>query len=282
MSEMITNMNNDMTIEKPKHSRIFELDLIRSFCFFCMIVDHAAYDFAFLFPYLFSRKERIPFFDALSSFCQTYWNSTLREIAWYFIVSLFFLLVGICSVLSKSNFKRGLKITIFALVISLVTYIGAVITKDPENFDSFGVLHFIGCSLLIISLLEKFIHKPIVYFISGIVIIGVGIYFIVDLQKVVPMDYSSLPNIILGQMLGTLLSGDDSFGFFPFLGIIFIGYFLGLLLYTKKKSIFKKNPEQKALTFLGRYPLWVYLLHQPVIIIIFGIIYLLCGYHISL
>ncbi|MCX6818607.1 MAG: heparan-alpha-glucosaminide N-acetyltransferase domain-containing protein, partial [Candidatus Aenigmarchaeota archaeon] len=66
------------------------------------------------------------------------------------------------------------------------------------------------------------------------------------------------------------------FPILPWFGVILIGIFFGNKLYPNAKRSFNiidlsKFRIIKLLSFLGRHSLFIYLLHQPVIIIIVNI-----------
>lgn len=100
--------------------------------------------------------------------------------------------------------------------------------------------------------------------------------------------------------------GADWLGLFPFLGYIFLGGFIGETVYKHKKSFIfyfyprevRENPNIletepgkinafinkwiSPITYPGQHTLFVYIFHQPILIVIFAIIFLIGGASISL
>lgn len=158
------------------------------------------------------------------------------------VASTFILLAGINAAIYYKKHqsvtglvKRSLVILFFALIITIVTYI-----LFPDNFIFFGILHFIGLSLI---LLIPFLKINTVWLIIyGLISALLGLLF-------KPSDFNSL----------------DYFPLFPWFGLILIGLALGRVL----PSVLIRTPSPpfaQPLILLGRYSLTIYLLHQPVLL----------------
>ena len=63
----------------------------------------------------------------------------------------------------------------------------------------------------------------------------------------------------------------DYFPLLPWFGVILLGIYFGKLLYPKGKRRFNINLENKYLSFLGRHSLIIYLLHQPILILVINL-----------
>ncbi len=137
--------------------------------------------------------------------------------------------------LSK-GWRRGWKILSLAMVLSLVT---AII--DPETWICFGILHLIALSAFLLPLLRR-LH-PIVISLLGIMCIALQPFDL--MPHVVSVDY--VPPI-------------------PWLGPILLGFAAGIPI-AKHGSI-DRAPSllMNLLALPGKYSLWVYLLHQPIIV----------------
>lgn len=70
------------------------------------------------------------------------------------------------------------------------------------------------------------------------------------------------------------------FSIFLYGGEIFIGVFLGKLLYKDRKSLFNFNYHNNVITFIGRHSLIFYFAHQIIITGLFFVILLIMGFHI--
>ena len=98
--------------------------------------------------------------------------------------------------------------------------------------------------------------------IAGALLMTVGFYFLycvkVDTWLLIPFGLT-FPGF----------STPDYFPLLPYWGLFLIGAVLGKLLYKSKTSLFPKvNPKNPIIVFfvqMGRYSLWIYLLHQPIL-----------------
>ncbi len=157
-------------------------------------------------------------------------------------------------------FQRGLKIFSWGLMITLVTWFFL-----REGYIVFGILHLIGISIILAYPFLKihFWNLPL-----GLLCILMGIY-----SKNVVVDFTWL--LWLGfrpPHFYTL----DYFPLLPWFGVVLIGIFCGNLLYPGYNrqfhlKDFSSFPPVKFLCFLGQYSLLIYLLHQPLIIIILNL-----------
>ena len=100
-----------------------------------MILYHAAWDFVYIFG------ENWEWYRTDFAYI---WQ---QSICWCFI-----LLSGFCFSLGKKKWKRSLTVLGAGMVISFVTEIFM-----PQNRVRFGVLTLLGSSMLIVTLLEKFL-----------------------------------------------------------------------------------------------------------------------------
>lgn len=236
------------------NKRFWEIDFLRGIAIILMICFHIAYD--------------LKYFELLNfNIDSTTW--TIFRIS---IFSLFFVLVGISLSISKSRgkqfkdfFIRGLKVFFWGLIITLVTYIFM-----RQGFVSFGVLHFIGLSIILAYPFLKFSYLNL---LLAVPIIVFGLYL-----------FSVSFNFEWLLWIGLKPSGFytvDYFPLLPYFGIILIGIFLGKKLYPNAMRAFKQKESPssafvKFIDFLGKKSLLIYLLHQPVIIgILLGVKYLL-------
>ena len=67
-------------------------------------------------------------------------------------------------------------------------------------------------------------------------------------------------------------SSFDYFPLIPWLGVFLIGAALGKTVYASGRSLMPRPLPRTFVNFAGRYSLWIYLAHQPVIM---GVLYLL-------
>lgn len=182
---------------------------------------------------------------------------------------LFILLVGVSLSLSYSQvkiqgredrifirlLKRGFWIFSLGMVVTVVTYL-----LVRERFIVFGILHFIGISII---LAYPFLRLKAMNLGLGAAAIGLGLY----LQSL------SFPYPWL-LWLGLAPDGFytlDYIPLFPWFGVVLVGIFLGNSLYGDyRRRFILPDPSGSALPaalcFLGRNSLLIYLIHQPLIV----------------
>ncbi len=215
------------------------LDSLRGVCIILVVLYHALYNLSEIFGgrYSFFRS------DGMNLFRNCF-------------VAVLIILSGISCSLSRSNLKRGLKTLAFGLIISAVTYFFM-----PQEFISFGILHFFGVAMLIFSASYKIINKIPVWLGAPICF---ALYFLT--QNLYYLS-APLPKSFLLYILG-FNTGFYSADYYPLLPWIFL-FFIGCLLgrYFKDgrvPDIFCSNPI-KPLSFIGRHTMIIYLAHQPII-----------------
>ncbi len=277
-------LNMDETLRKEKlYSRILEVDLLRGIALFFMIFDHIAYDLFMTLPMIFKGyNEPGTWTNSLSSFAFNYWNWNVRIVVRYFIVFIFLSLTGICCSFSHSNIKRGLKLFGLACIVSLVTFIMGLIISDINVTILFGLLQCVSLSLIMIGLLEKLTSNKWVYLAIGLVFMGIGIFMNIQYNYSFEYKDHNIFLLLLMQIVGIGNVGGDSFPLFLNGGQIFIGVFLGKLLYPTRKSIFNKSYSNNMVTFMGRHSLIIYIAHQVLIVLLLSIVLLICGYKLAL
>ena len=270
-------------LKKEKlNKRITEIDALRGIAVLLMVFDHFMYDVAGVMPSMFPDAYVAGgFWAEFRSLAIKWWNWDVRVYVRLFVVFIFLALTGVSCSFSRSNLKRGVKLLIVALLLTggtiLVDYLGGM---GGGMIIVFGILHLIALSLLLISVIELITKNKWVYLIIGVVMIVVGriiaspiglFEYYVQWDNFFPMFFDAF--------IGKSLLGPDSYSFLFFGGQVFVGVFLGKLLYPERKPlIFKKGYSNNPLTFAGRNTLIVYVAHQVLIPVILGLILLICGY----
>lgn len=276
-------MKKEETKKEKLEKRIIEIDFLRGIAVFLMILDHFMYDLWGLLPMIFEDfPKRDTFFFDLVKFAEFYWDWPVRIVVRYFILFIFLGLTGICCSFSKSNLKRGGKLMAVAILLTFATFIIGKMIDDPDLMITFGVLHCIALTLIIIGLLEKWIHNKWIYLVIGVIMVAIGIY-LEPRAVVISYGKENLLLLIFKQIIGVANCGSDCFPLFLNGGQIFIGVFLGKLIYSSKQSLFKKlHYSNNVVTFIGRNSLIVYFAHQIILPLLAGIILLILGYHLYL
>jgi uncharacterized membrane protein len=240
-------------LTKSAKGRIWEIDFLRGVAVVMMIVFHALYDLNYFAGYPFA-------------FYAGFWWVFARVTA-----GIFVFLAGISLTLSYSRAKpklsgsemtrkyarRGLWIFGWGLLITALTW--ALLAENGAIW--FGVLHLIGISIILARPLLRFRRLNLVL---GIVFLCVGVYLgttLFGFPWLIPLGFKPAGFYTL-----------DYLPIFPWFGIVLLGLFAGNTLYNKKFN--EKDPPKaaKPVCFLGRHSLFIYLLHQPILI---GLLYLL-------
>lgn len=249
-------------MQDSKTRRIVLLDEIRGFSLVCMVLYHAFF--------LMSEIFKLEVGHFLFGFFMP-----LQPL----ISSLFILVSGISTRLSRSNLKRGLKLLGVALIFSLLTiYILPLIGLEGLGIY-FGILHFLSIGMLIFSAAEKLLDKiPPIW---GLLACFVLYFFTADISSgylgFSPSTALQLPKALYESkylfplgIYGPSFSSSDYFPLFPRIFMFFAGSFLGRVLKSADLPAWAYEKHIKAFEFLGKNSLLVYILHVP---LIYGIIY---------
>ena len=264
----------EKAIEKEKQiklsgsNRAFELDAIRGFSIFMMILHHTAYDLRYIFEY--------NLFSFISGDCRWFWG-LLQP----FFLCLFVGVSGICCQFSRNNFKRAFKLGLVAIAFSAAT-ITADHFFDLECSVYFNVLHVLTVATLLFAVFDHFERKKTGERQSrgGTFILLIVVLLAVFLSNAIP-EYNEVYKNGWVFILGIephpsydFVMGDEM-GLFPWLGVFFLGVLIGRLVYSNKETVFPNTPRKvravlKPFEWIGRHSLLIYILHQPVVL---GILY---------
>ncbi len=231
--------------------RFWEIDALRGVAILMMVLYHLLFDLSAFGGYDINVYAG-------------FWRVFARMTA-----MLFIFLVGVSLTLSLAKarsslpvaaslfpkyLKRGLSIFGCGLLVTLTTWL-----LFPEGTVVFGILHFIGLSII---LAYPFLKFRVWNLALGLAIILLGIYL-----QGSSFDWPWL------LWLGLPPRNFYTFDYFPVLpwfGITLIGLFVGNWQYadsTRQLSLpdLAHALPMRILGFLGQHSLLVYLLHQPVL-----------------
>lgn len=234
-------------------------DTIRGICLISMVLYHGGYDLVAIYGL------RAPWFY------QTLGYVWQQSICWTFI-----LLSGFCWSFGKKPLKRGLVTAGCGCVISIVT---ALIM--PEQIVLFGILTFMGSAMILMIPVEK---------IAGRVTTPVGLAVSILLFAVSrninrgELGFEGLtllellwnvPDSYILEWLGLPSAGfysTDYFSVVPWFFLYLSGYFLWRLV-EKRGAVQKMMHWQiPLLAQIGRRTLLIYIIHQPILMILFTVI----------
>lgn len=237
--------------EKGQSQRFIELDVFRGFAIVFMIILHLFWD--------------LDYFGILPLNKNFY---SLNII----VPAMFFLLVGICQAVNSHKYQtrpkkmylrtiqRGLWVLNLGMLLTLLT---AIVL--PERPIMFGVLHCIGCCIILSIPFVKFKATGNTVVATLIIIAGISIgsCYIVENPNILQLA-TGFHQSSIGQH--TI----DYFPLLPWLGVCLLGIVLGNILYKENKRRFSlpdlsKYKPTKLFSWLGQHSLTIYLLHQPII-----------------
>lgn len=236
---------------KESH-RFHILDLLRGLLFLNMAAYHFLYDWVFIFqqPCAFMTGNRAYVWQQM-------------------ICSGFILLAGICCTLSHNPARRGLKILLCGLIITVVTLI-----ITPEEQIWFGILHFTGLAYLLTALLQPIFRRLTAWpmFILSLTLFAItkGIYygylgfFDIAIWPLSDLLYQYPLLFILG-LPGPNFISSDYFPILPWYFLFLCGYSIAPWLFQTKLFANIKHFSLPLLNWTGRNTLLLYMLHQPVI-----------------
>jgi uncharacterized membrane protein len=232
-----------------KLGRFWEVDVARGVAIIMMVVYHTTYDLDALGGYDI---------DATSGNWALFADVT---------AGLFLFLVGVSLAISRARtgltgwrlfgkyLARGLRILAYGMVLTgvfLILRMGVV---------AFGILHLIGVSII---LAYPFLRLRYTNLVLGVLIFAAGQYILA--QNLTSEGYWLLPFGVLPE--GVMMP--DYRPLLPWFGVVLIGLFFGNVVYAG--GLRSSSPTSKApllarpLLPLGRNSLFIYLIHQPIVI----------------
>lgn len=236
-------------VSTTRHTRFWELDILRTNATLVMIIFHTYY--------------------LRSYFGIEYHNMDYLYWLWFAGGGgTFMFLAGLSITIARSRAKkassfliRGLKILGWGMGITLVTWL-----ISPREYVIFGILQFFGIAFM---LAPFFIRFRYVNLILGVVVLAAGFYMIEQRALV------SIPWLL--WLMPHSFATMDYWPLIPFFGIFLVGMFCGTILYPDGNRRFSlpdlNNRVTSILTLPGRHTLAIYLAQWPAIIGILLLLY---------
>lgn len=241
--------------ESAGKERYHLLDGLRGLTLISMICYHGMFDLVELYDVPVQWFWKLPGYIWQQSICWT-----------------FILLSGFCWQLGRDPLKRGLVISAGGMVITLVTY-----SFLPEERILCGILTFTGAAMLSLIPLAGFLKKipaqagvlgsAVLFFLTRNINSGCLGFETLVIGSVPAGLYRGIFMTALGFPSPGFFSG-DYFSYFPWIFLYLCGYFLYSLL-MQRESVRKILLNRTyVLEWAGRHSLLLYMLHQPVLILV--------------
>ena len=242
------------------NKRVGFLDEVKGFSIICVVVFHTLYILKN------SYQKDIPiFFDE--------WFRIIVDI----FIGVFIFIAGISSNYSHDNLRRGVKCFFLGM---LITFTFAVFS--PENNVKFGILHLIGISIMIYALLSKVLDKipPLIGLLVG-VFLFIYTFNVQDgymsffglLHLNMPSELYHTNALLPLGFINQGFSTSDFEPIFPWLFMFLSGVYFGVFVKDNYLPKFMYKTHIAFLAALGKYSLWIYIAHVPILTAIFGIIF---------
>lgn len=229
------------------YSRLWEIDFIRGIAILLMIIFHLIVDLKDFYAYNL---------DYLRGFW--YLEGKLSAI-------LFILICGVSSTLGHRNTRHGSKVFLWALLLTVVTYI-----YNKSCYIAFGILHFLGISLLSANFMGSLSATWLMIGSCTSVVIGLAFSEV----------FVTSPFLFPLGLVTSNFSPLDFYPMFPWYGVFLFGIILGKIIYSNKKrlgqgQVLHRQPVIffESVTWLGQHSLGIYLIHQPILLLLLYLIH---------
>lgn len=235
------------------------LDEIRGFAIICMVVYHSMYmlknEFGVNVPIFFES-----------------WFDIIRD----FFAGMFILISGIMCRYSHDNVRRGAICFILGMAITFIMPFFA------EYGITFGILHMLGISMILYGLFSGGLEK-IPPFIGFAVSVLLAVYtwntengfmgFEGFLKWEIPEKARESGVMYPLGILSKNYAAADYYPLLPWFFVFLAGSFLGYWFKNGSMPRMFYNSHCRWLATVGRVTIWIYIIHVPVILGIFYLIF---------
>ena len=229
-------MSDFSLIHKKSPDRVEMIDVLRGLSICVMLIWHFVYDLA---------SEGMVSFRVL--------DNPAADVVHFVFSFLFICISGVSCAFSRSNFRRAIPVCVGAALVTLCTWL-----YDPTYFVKFGILHFLGASILLYAALRPLLLRiPTKVQLVLWPLLGLAASPLLTLRFHVGFLWP----------LGVTPYGFASSDYYPLLPYFFeflFGTALGPLIRDRRFPAWFYSFRCRPLAFIGRNTLWVYLIHQPV------------------
>jgi len=294
-----------LSLVAGRSKRAWELDFLRGLAIIMVVLDHIAFIFANVFGPVWASYSDSGFLHWLEEVGIYFRNAAWRESVWLSIIIIFTVVCGISCTFSKSNFKRGIQLFALSYAVFVVTDMIELFTGMPLRIV-YGILFCLSVSILLFAVLDSGLNKLEKFILSkrgrtknsseaetihnsefiiqnlkngimavvGLIIIIVGFYYYFN-----PLEPMHAFGMIVYADGG--MASADYFPVLPWAGFVLLGAVLGRYIYKERKSLLLKldSKSHAPIRFLGRNTIVVYILHQPIIIVLLTILGFFFGFN---
>ena len=250
-SDVVVAQSGGAQMAKPARPRLWEIDVLRGLAVVCMIFFHFMWDL-----------QNVLYLPSVNVFTDG-WQAFARGIG-----TTFMFVMGLSLTLDAARlhnaprelFKRHLRRGLIILACGMAVTIGTLLFVG-QSYVRFGILHLAGTSIILAYPFNR--ASPWVSVVVGIIVITFG-------ATVAGLNTSTELFVPLGIYPKTV-DMVDYYPLIPWFGVVLLGIAAGKWIYPNGARLFSlpelgSNVVSKALRFLGRNSLVVYLVHQPILI----------------
>lgn len=252
-----------INVRLQKRIRIDAIDILRGLCIILMLADH--FMFIVLKANPIKNIASNENWNNLVGLCYKIFTGNVRNIIRPVVICTFFVISGICCFNSRNNFKRGIKLAIVALLITILTYTISFVTPINICVD-FGVIHFYAVAILMWSAISS-IHNDKFKIFLVLMLFIFSLYIYIVHPKI---DNNAL--LAIGIPSVDYIYHMDYFPVFPWISVFLVGALIGELIFSKERLLLQENNSRnKLLTpfrLIGQNGLKVYMGHLPILIAI--------------
>lgn len=238
--------------------RIGLFDTLRGFSVISMVLFHLCYDLRFLAGV------------SLTWFAPPFQDIWRASISWTFLF-----IAGCMCPLSRNNLKRGLTYGAVALAIYAVTALASVDTPI-----SFGIIYCMAACTLVAWVLGRFGMLPrgpvagAILFACFILLFGLpsGTIGIGPLSVALPHSLYRVSGLAWLGIPGPGFSSGDYYPLVPFVLMYLTGTAIGTWLKETGYTDWARRANVPLLNLVGRHALLVYVVHQPLLLLLTGVV----------
>ena len=256
--------------------RIHEIDFLRGALILLVILDHVCW-FLKAYNSTWYSQTGIEFFNSVFKVFNFYWTSGTRKIVREFALFGFVFISGISCGFSRNNWKRAAQMLLVWGLLAIFSNLFQYLVWNPEQKDrsfyiDFNVIGVLAWCVLFYCFFQKWSWKGLT---------AVALFFFLIIINVIPVLLNSetirnayVPSMWYGEKYinGVPLAPADWMPLFPYIFYFFLGAVATKFLYKEKVSHFQRHEWERSICFVGRNTMWIYLGHEPLLLILFPLI----------